>query len=125
FQSIDNSKLLGARSDVVAVFQHVNLFPNKTVLENIIDAYIVIQKQSKQVATLKSRSLLKQVGLLSQTHLYPQKLSIGQKRRIALAQVLACRPRIILFDNPTAELEEEDSTIIVNLIKQLHAEGIT
>ncbi|MEH7387944.1 amino acid ABC transporter ATP-binding protein, partial [Bacillus sp. JJ1521] len=95
-------KLSEIRQKVGMVFQHFNLFPHKTVLENIIEAPIIVKKVKQEVAKEEALLLLKKVGLEEKAHVYPKKLSGGQKQRVAIARSLAMKPDIMLFDEPTS-----------------------
>lgn len=108
-----------------AVYQHVNLFPHKTVMENIMGTLMVMNKQTKNEAILEGNTLLNKVGMEDKAYVYPQKLSNGQKRCVAIAQALAMKPRILLFDNPTVGLNGFSSTQIIQTIKGLISTGLT
>src|SRR5699024_3529598 len=102
-----------------------NLFPYRTVQENITDPLTVIQKQSKEAAIRESNKMLEKVGLLEQTYMYPQKLTDGEKRRVALAQALVLQPKIFLFDNPTAGLNEQETATMIQIIKAMQSLEMT
>ena len=107
------------------VFQHFNLFPHKTVLENIIEAPIVVMKQNKNEACEKAIELLKMVGLEQKKDVYPIQLSGGQKQRVAIARALALNPQIMLFDEPTSALDPEITNEVLNVIKKLVDDHMT
>lgn len=113
------------RQKVSMVFQHFNLFPHKTVLQNLSYAPMKILKQPfKQVET-KALELLEQVGLLDKIHAYPTRLSGGQKQRVAIARALAMQPKAILFDEPTSALDPEMVKEVLEVIKGLAHTGMT
>ena len=107
------------------VFQNFNLFPHKTVLENIIEAPIVVLKQERTIAIQRAEKLLDMVGLLPKKDAYPMHLSGGQKQRIAIARALALNPDIMLFDEPTSSLDPELVGEVLKVIKELAREGRT
>lgn len=113
------------RQKVGMVFQHFNLFPHKTVLENITLAPIQVKGIPQEEATEKAYSLLEKVGLKEKAHEYPSKLSGGQKQRIAIARALAMTPEVMLFDEPTSALDPEMVKEVLQVIKELAEEGMT
>ncbi|WHY01702.1 amino acid ABC transporter ATP-binding protein [Neobacillus sp. DY30] len=113
------------RQTVGMVFQHFNLFPHKTVLENIIEAPIMVKKLPKDQAVAEAKDLLQKVGLLDKTDVYPSKLSGGQKQRVAIARSLAMRPDIMLFDEPTSALDPQLVGEVLATMKELADEGMT
>lgn len=113
------------RQRVGMVFQHFNLFPHKTVLENIIEAPTQLNKLSKDEALSHGRELLKKVGLADKENVYPSKLSGGQKQRVAIARALAMKPEIMLFDEPTSALDPELVGEVLSTMKELAEEGMT
>ncbi len=113
------------RRDVGMVFQQFNLFPHKTVLDNITLAPCKILKKSKQEAQEKAFWLLDKVGLRDKADVYPDNLSGGQKQRVAIARALAMEPKVMLFDEPTSALDPEMVGEVLQVIKQLALEGMT
>lgn len=113
------------RQKMGMVFQHFNLFPHKTILENITLAPIKLLKKDKAEAEKEARVLLKRVGLEEKTNSYPSQLSGGQKQRIAIIRSLAMSPDVILFDEPTSALDPEMVGEVLELMKQLAQEGMT
>ncbi|AYV69453.1 MULTISPECIES: amino acid ABC transporter ATP-binding protein [Niallia] len=113
------------RENIGMVFQHFNLFPHLTVLENITLAPVDLKKATPQQAKEKALQLLDRVGLKDKANENPSKLSGGQKQRVAIARALAMNPDIMLFDEPTSALDPEMVGEVLNVIKQLAQEGMT
>ncbi|EFI66185.1 glutamine ABC transporter ATP-binding protein [Lysinibacillus capsici] len=113
------------REKVGMVFQNFNLFPHKTVLENIIEAPVMVKGVDKEKAIIKAKQLLKKVGLEDKSDVYPSKLSGGQKQRVAIARALAMEPDIMLFDEPTSALDPELVGEVLTTMKDLAEEGMT
>ncbi|CAM4052177.1 amino acid ABC transporter ATP-binding protein [Lederbergia lenta] len=113
------------RKNVGMVFQHFNLFPHKTILENITIAPINVKAMKKREAEQKALELLAKVGLSDKASEYPNSLSGGQKQRVAIARALAMEPQIMLFDEPTSALDPEMVGEVLEVIKQLAKEGMT
>jgi polar amino acid transport system ATP-binding protein len=107
------------------VFQHFNLFPHKTILENITLAPIKVRRKSKEEAEKQAMELLQLVGLEEKAHSYPSQLSGGQKQRIAIVRSLAMEPDVMLFDEPTSALDPEMVGEVLDLMKQLAKDGMT
>ncbi len=113
------------RQRVGMVFQHFNLFPHKTVLENVMEAPLKVKKTNKETARKDAVQLLEKVGLGDKLDVYPSKLSGGQKQRVAIARSLAMKPDIMLFDEPTSALDPELVGEVLATMKELAKEGMT
>jgi polar amino acid transport system ATP-binding protein len=113
------------RSRIGFVFQSFNLWPHKTILENIIEAPIQVLKQSKAEAIARAEQLLAKVGLADKRNAYPDNLSGGQKQRVAIARTLAMDPQVLLFDEPTSALDPELVNEVLAVMKELAEEGRT
>lgn len=129
---IDNKDLMGVDTDinkirekVGMVFQHFNLFPHKTVLENLTLSPMKIKGYSQAEAESKALVLLEKVGLKDKAAVYPNQLSGGQKQRIAIARALAMEPEIMLFDEPTSALDPEMIKEVLDVMRDLAKEGMT
>lgn len=113
------------RQKMGMVFQHFNLFPHKTILENITLAPIKLLKKSKEEAEKKGMELLEMVGLTDKANAYPSQLSGGQKQRIAIVRSLAMEPEVMLFDEPTSALDPEMVGEVLEIMKKLAKDGMT
>ncbi len=113
------------RQHVGFVFQNFNLFPHRTVLENIIEGPVIVKGEPKEEAQARARELLAKVGLSGKENSYPRRLSGGQQQRVAIARALAMRPDVILFDEPTSALDPELVGEVLNTIRQLAQERRT
>ena len=113
------------RQKMGMVFQHFNLFPHKTVLENITMAPVRLKKMTKAQAKEKAMALLERIGLSDKANTYPNMLSGGQKQRIAIVRALAMEPEVMLFDEPTSALDPEMVGEVLELMRSLAKEGMT
>lgn len=113
------------RQKIGMVFQHFNLFPHKTILENMTLAPIKLLKLSKAEADAKAMELLKRVGLEEKANAYPNQLSGGQKQRIAIVRSLCMNPDVILFDEPTSALDPEMVGEVLQVMRELARDGMT
>ncbi|MCQ4119155.1 amino acid ABC transporter ATP-binding protein [Rhodococcus sp. FXJ9.536] len=113
------------RRDIGMVFQHFNLFPHRTALENIIEAPTQVKRLNKKKAVERGRELLAQVGLSEKADAYPAQLSGGQQQRVAIARALAMDPKLMLFDEPTSALDPELVGEVLTVMKDLAAGGMT
>ena len=113
------------RREVGMVFQQFNLFPHKSVLQNIVLAQQVVRKRKSKEAEEKARMLLQKVGIAEKENEYPIRLSGGQQQRVAIARALAMDPKIMLFDEPTSALDPEMVGEVLEVMKQLAREGMT
>ena len=123
--SIDKEKHKALMLEMGMVFQHFNLFPHKTVLENLMLAPMTVKGMTQAEIEPLARKLLEEVGLSEKADEYPSKLSGGQKQRVAIARALAMQPKIMLFDEPTSALDPELVGEVLNVMKKLAEEGMT
>ena len=124
-QYVDKKKLHSIRNNFGLVFQNFNLFPHFSVLKNVIDAPINVQKRDKAEVTSEARELLKKVGLENKEDSYPGQLSGGQQQRVAIARALAMNPKMLFFDEPTSALDPEITAGILKLLRELANEKMT
>ena len=120
-----NANLNQIRQEVGMVFQQFNLFPHKTVLQNITYAPLKLKGLTKDQANERGMELLKKVGLVEKANAYPAELSGGQQQRVAIARALAMQPKIMLFDEPTSALDPEMVGDVLDVMKDLAREGMT
>jgi polar amino acid transport system ATP-binding protein len=113
------------RAEIGMVFQHFNLFPHMTVLENLVEAPIRVKRESRAVASERSRRLLDRVGLSEKVDAYPRQLSGGQQQRVAIARALAMQPKLMLFDEPTSALDPELVGEVLDVMRALAEDGMT
>lgn len=122
---VTKKQLAALRDRSAMVFQHYNLFPHKTVLENIIEGPVQVQRRPKAEAIAEARGLLARVGLSAKEKSYPFELSGGQQQRVGIVRALALRPQLLLFDEPTSALDPELVGDVLTVIKELADEGWT
>lgn len=119
------SDINAVRQEVGMVFQHFNLFPHMTVLENVIEGPVQVKKVSRKKAVTRAHELLDKVGLSDKAGSYPSSLSGGQKQRVAIARALAMEPKVMLFDEPTSALDPELVGEVLLVMEDLAREGMT
>ena len=129
FEGVDvnnkDTNIEKVREDMGMVFQSFNLFPHKTVLENITMAPVLVKGEDKSQAEEKAMKLLERVGLADKRDAYPNQLSGGQKQRIAIVRALAMNPSVMLFDEPTSALDPEMVGEVLDVMQQLAKDGMT
>lgn len=129
FEGVDindkKTEIEKVREDMGMVFQSFNLFPHKTVMENITMAPVLVKGMNQKAAQAKAEKLLDRVGLLDKKDSYPSQLSGGQKQRIAIVRALAMEPQVMLFDEPTSALDPEMVGEVLDVMQQLAKEGMT
>jgi polar amino acid transport system ATP-binding protein len=113
------------RTEIGMVFQRFNLFPHRTALENVIEAPVHVRKVPEQQAVREAEALLERVGLVDKRDVYPGKLSGGQQQRVAIARALAMKPALMLFDEPTSALDPEMIGEVLQVMRELAADGMT
>ena len=113
------------RRDIGMVFQHFNLFPHRTALENLVEAPVHVKRVKKADAVARAKDLLDQVGMAEKATAYPAQLSGGQQQRVAIARALAMNPKLMLFDEPTSALDPELVGEVLEVMKKLAEEGMT
>lgn len=122
---LKDRELAKFRTNTGMVFQHFNLFPHMTALENVMEGMLTVLRTPKAEARAYALELLQKVGLTDRADIYPQRLSGGQKQRVAIARALAMRPSVMLFDEATSALDPELVGEVLNVIRSLAAEGMT
>jgi cystine transport system ATP-binding protein len=124
-QKITKRDIARLRTQTGMVFQHHNLFPHFTALENVMEGLITVQKQNREEARRKAESYLHKVGLADKMNLYPFQLSGGQQQRVGIARALALEPKVMLFDEPTSALDPELVQEVLKVMRELAQEGMT
>ena len=122
---ISHADMMKRKEKMGMIFQHFNLFPHKTALENIIEAPIIVKKINREEAIEEALKLLDRVGLKDKSESYPNELSGGQKQRVAIARALAMKPEILLCDEPTSALDPELIGEVLSVLKELAKEKMT
>lgn len=117
--------LCKVRTEIGMVFQHFNLFPHLTILQNITEGPVTVLNKSKESAEKRALKLLSRVGLLDKKDVYPDQLSGGQKQRIAIVRALAMQPKVMLFDEPTSALDPELVGEVLDVMEGLAKDGMT
>lgn len=123
--SISKKDIMAIRKKTAFVFQNYNLFLNKTVLENVMEALTVVRKMDKQSAKAKALEVLQKVGMIDKQNAYPSALSGGQQQRVSIARALAYDPEVIYFDEPTSALDPELIGEVLSVMRDLAKSGIT
>ncbi|MEU1288705.1 amino acid ABC transporter ATP-binding protein [Kitasatospora sp. NPDC005856] len=121
----EGRELARLRAEVGMVFQSFNLFAHKTVLENVVIGQVKVRKVPRPEAEKTARGLLERVGVGAQADKYPAQLSGGQQQRVAIARALAMKPKVMLFDEPTSALDPEMVNEVLEVMRQLAADGMT
>lgn len=124
-KKISQNNVVAFRRKTGMVFQSYNLFPHMTVLGNVMEGQVTVQKRSKEEARKRALVLLDKVGLADRSDYYPHQLSGGQQQRVGIARAMAVEPEVLLFDEPTSALDPELVGEVLKVIKQLAAEGMT
>ncbi len=122
---LGDAEVCRKRSEIGMVFQHFNLFPHMTALENLIEAPMRVRNESRAVAEPRARKLLDRVGLADKVNAYPRQLSGGQQQRVAIARALAMQPKLMLFDEPTSALDPELVGEVLDVMRALAKDGMT
>ncbi|HWR12354.1 MAG TPA: amino acid ABC transporter ATP-binding protein [Rectinemataceae bacterium] len=122
---LKDKEICGARAKMGMVFQHFNLFPHMTALENLIEGPMLVKREPREKAVARARALLAQVGLAEKEAAYPRQMSGGQQQRVAIARALAMEPTLMLFDEPTSALDPELVGDVLAVMKDLAKSGMT
>jgi polar amino acid transport system ATP-binding protein len=122
---LPDSEVCKKRSEIGMVFQRFNLFPHMTALDNIVEAPLLVKKESRTKAEARARKLLERVGLSDKVDCYPNQLSGGQQQRVAIARALAMEPKLMLFDEPTSALDPELVGEVLDVMRGLAKDGMT
>jgi polar amino acid transport system ATP-binding protein len=122
---LPDSEVCKKRSEIGMVFQRFNLFPHMTALENIVEAPLLVKKESRATSEARARKLLDRVGLSDKVDCYPNQLSGGQQQRVAIARALAMEPKLMLFDEPTSALDPELVGEVLDVMRGLAKDGMT
>lgn len=118
-------RIIEIRTHMGMVFQDFNLFPHRTIIDNVIEGPVIVKKEKRKTAIARGEELLSWVGMIGKRDYYPDQLSGGQKQRVAIARSLAMEPKIMLFDEPTSALDPELIGEVLNVMKKLAEEGMT
>lgn len=124
-QYVSKQKLQELKNNFGLVFQNFNLFPHYSVLKNVTDAPVHVQKRNKEEVVQEARELLEKVGLAEKENSYPEQLSGGQQQRVAIARALAMNPKMLFFDEPTSALDPEITAGILKVLRELAQEKMT
>ena len=122
---LSEKEIAKQRSETAMVFQQFNLFPHRTVLENLIEAPVLVKREDRGEATARALQMLDRVGLSDKKAAYPNQLSGGQQQRVAIARALTIRPKLMLFDEPTSALDPELVGEVLEVMRTLAADGMT
>ncbi len=118
-------RIIEIRTHMGMVFQDFNLFPHRTIIDNVIEGPVIVKKEDRKTAIARGEELLSWVDMIEKKDYYPDQLSGGQKQRVAIARALAMEPKIMLFDEPTSALDPELIGEVLNVMKRLAEEGMT
>jgi polar amino acid transport system ATP-binding protein len=124
-QEMHEHEIARQRIHIGMVFQHFNLFPHMTVLENIVEGPVGVKRQPRDEVKERAHAILKRVGLAEKVNAYPRQLSGGQQQRVAIARALAMQPKLILFDEPTSALDPELVSDVLDVMRDLAESGMT
>lgn len=124
-QKVTKKDIVNLRTQTGMVFQHHNLFPHLTALQNVMEGLVTVKKMGKEEAKKKANYFLEKVGLADKVDLYPFQLSGGQQQRVGIARALAMEPEVLLFDEPTSALDPELVQEVLKVMKELAKEGMT